>query len=84
MNNCEIIEVDVLSNDEIDLEVMGDKTIDVEVDGSGQAPGRYPPLLEKPSINGVVLIDDKTFEDLGDHTLTNIEIINLFKRVFSD
>jgi hypothetical protein len=42
----------------------------------------YKPLSDKPKINGVTLIDDKSFEDLGDFNLTNMEIQNLFNRVF--
>lgn len=83
MNNCcETIEVDVLGNDEINLDVLEDRSIDIEVDGSSHSPGRYPPLLEKPSVNSIVLLGNKTFEELGDHTLTNIEIKAIFDRVF--
>lgn len=83
MNNCcEIIEVDILGDDEINLDVLADRSIDIEVDGSSQSPGRYPPLLEKPSINDVVLVGNKTFTDLGDHTLTNIEIKSIFDKIF--
>lgn len=83
MNNCcEIIEVDILGDDEINLDVLADRSIDIEVDGSSHSPGRYPPLLEKPSINDVVLVGNKTFTDLGDHTLTNIEIKSMFDKIF--
>ena len=39
----------------------------------------YEKLKNKPSINGVELIKDKSFEDLGDHVLTNFEILELLK-----
>lgn len=39
----------------------------------------YEKLVNKPSINGVELIRDKSFEDLGDHVLTNFEILELMK-----
>ena len=39
----------------------------------------YEKLKNKPSINGVELIKDKSFEDLGDHVLTNFEILELMK-----
>lgn len=39
----------------------------------------YENLLNKPSINGVELVSDKSFEDLGDHVLTNFEILELMK-----
>ena len=39
----------------------------------------YEKLKNKPSINGVELVQDKSFEDLGDHILTNFEILELMK-----
>lgn len=42
----------------------------------------YPSLNHKPQINGVTLIGDKSFEDLGDNPLTNVEIKAIFNRVF--
>ena len=42
----------------------------------------YEELYNKPSINEVELIGNKTFEELGDHLLTNIEIKQIFDRVF--
>ena len=39
----------------------------------------YEKLQNKPSINGVELVQDKSFEDLGDHVLTNFEILELMK-----
>lgn len=44
--------------------------------------GDYNALANKPSINEVVLKGNKTFEDLGDITLSNIEIKQIFDRVF--
>lgn len=42
----------------------------------------YEEITEKPSINGVTLEDDKSFEELGDNSLTNLEILGIFNRVF--
>lgn len=39
----------------------------------------YEKLNNKPKINGVELVQDKSFEDLGDHILTNFEILELMK-----
>ena len=39
----------------------------------------YEKLKNKPSINGVELVQDKSFEELGDHVLTNFEILELMK-----
>ena len=43
----------------------------------GGGTQNYEQLLNKPSIEGEVLIGSKTFEDLHMHVLTNIEIENL-------
>ena len=40
----------------------------------------YEKLKNRPSINGVELVQDKSFEDLGDHILTNFEILELMKK----
>ena len=54
--------------------------------GSAQVieTGDYNNLTNKPSINEVELQGNKTFEELGDHILTNIEIKNIFNRVFKN
>ena len=39
----------------------------------------YETLKNKPSRNGVELVQDKSFEELGDHVLTNFEILELMK-----
>ena len=39
----------------------------------------YEKLHNKPSINGVELVQDKSFEELGDHVLTNFDILELMK-----
>lgn len=42
----------------------------------------YNDLINKPSINEVELVGNKTFEELGDSPLTNAEIRTIFGRVF--
>lgn len=42
----------------------------------------YEELINKPSINGVPLTQNKTFEDLGDHVLSNLEIMAIFNQVW--
>lgn len=44
--------------------------------------GDYNPLSNKPQINDVTLQGNKTFEDLGDHVMTNAEIKAIFDRIF--
>ena len=41
----------------------------------------YENLKNKPSINDVELIGNKSFEDLGDIPLSNIEILNMYNHV---
>ena len=43
----------------------------------------YEALRNKPSINSVELVGDKSFEDLGDSPLTNLEIQEIFDSVFN-
>lgn len=43
----------------------------------------YNPLQNKPKVNGVVLIGDKSFEDLGVETMSNLEIQAIFNKVFN-
>lgn len=42
----------------------------------------YEDLYNKPRINGVMLTGDRSFEDLGEENLTNMEIATIFNRVF--
>ena len=44
--------------------------------------GDYEKLSNHPSINDNELIGNKSFEDLGDHILTNLEIKKLFDKIF--
>lgn len=40
----------------------------------------YESLINKPKINGVTLISDRSFEELGDHALTDGEIEEILKK----
>lgn len=42
----------------------------------------YDELYNKPKINGVTLMGDRSFEDLGENSMTNMEIASIFNRVF--
>lgn len=42
----------------------------------------YSLLTNKPQINDVTLIGNKSFEELGIQTMTNLEIKEIFDRVF--
>lgn len=41
----------------------------------------YEKLINKPKINGVELIQDKSFEELGVSPMTNSEILEILKLV---
>ena len=41
----------------------------------------YEKLVNKPSINGVELVSDKSFEELGVSPMTNSEILEIIKLV---
>ena len=43
----------------------------------------YYKLDNKPSIEGVELIDDKTFEELGLSEVSNIELKEIFNKIFN-
>lgn len=48
--------------------------------GSVGATKDYEQLINKPSINGVTLQGDKSFEDLGVTPLTNMEILEIINK----
>lgn len=43
----------------------------------------YKKLQNKPSVNGVELTGNKTIEDLGEETLTNMEISSAIDKMFN-
>lgn len=65
----------------IDLDIT--KKEQINLNFTDRAIGSYPPLTNKPSINDVILIGNKTFEELGVQTMTNAEIKEVFDKVFS-
>ena len=76
----------VIDEDNKDLDFVmdsDDQSIDFVVDPYvNVATTNYNELINKPQINSVELIGNKSFEELGDHTLSNLEIKNIFNRVF--
>lgn len=60
-----------------------DASLDFEVESFVNiATNNYNELINHPSINEVELIGNKTFEDLGDKVLSNVEIKAIYDRVF--
>lgn len=69
----------------LSLEISSDTEtleLDIQQGSPRSGTGDYNDLINKPSINSVELVGDKTFEDLGDSPLTNVEIQEIFNRVF--
>lgn len=56
--------------------IGGTRTLRAELSGSSRSGGGddYNPLHNKPSINGVTLKGDKTFEELGCEDIKNFRI----------
>ena len=74
------ITMDVVTDEvSIDMNVDSDTdSIEINVADSGfGGTSNYNDLNHKPKINGVELIQDKSFEDLGQKPLTNIQILNI-------
>ncbi|MBQ9021724.1 MAG: hypothetical protein IJ113_06890 [Eggerthellaceae bacterium] len=44
----------------------------------------YEKLVHKPSIEGVELVGDRTLEEFGETPMSNLEIKNIFDRVFKE
>ena len=65
-----------------ELQSTGKVTGELSLPTERAATRDYDLLENKPQIEGVVLQGNKTFGDLGDHTLTNIEIKEIFDRIF--
>lgn len=57
--------------------------ITLQVQRGGGGGNNYNTLTNKPLINGVTLLGDKSFEELGVDTMTNQDILDLFNRVFN-
>lgn len=62
-----IYNFDILVQDEFDISTkfINEYTVDIKIDDGINKYKNYNELFNKPSINGVELIDDKSFEDLG-------------------
>lgn len=89
------LEGDIVSPADIDGEVGSDEVegdveaLPYEVDPTVPSWAKqenkpdyvYQEIGDKPSVNGVMLYQDKSIEDLGVKTMTNQEILDIFNRV---
>ena len=70
MNEELIIE---LKDEDIEIEIEGNETVKTELTND------YRKLINKPKIEGIELVGDRSFENLGMSTITNFELENLLK-----
>lgn len=76
------IKVKFANNQKVDVSFGKTEKLDVSLGKGCCGTSNYEALTNQPQINDVTLIGNKSFEDLGDSTLTNIEIKAIFDRVF--
>lgn len=55
-----------------------------ELGGGSFGTKNYEVLTNKPKINGVELIGNKTPTDLGEHELSALEVINIWNSIFKE
>lgn len=72
-----------LDKEDLDIILDEQNSIDAEIENSDIVPTgtttNYEKLNNKPQIEGVELVDNRSFEDLGMKSLTNSELENLLK-----
>lgn len=69
------IDVEIETEENIDLDVdIHDEQIETDIELETNGTNDYNDLINKPSINGVELVGDKTTEELDILPLTNAEI----------
>ena len=71
----DVLDIEMASEDELSIQLYSEDvfTIDLVV-GGYMYENNYEKLINKPSINGVELINDKSFEDLGRDDIKNKRI----------
>ena len=75
MNETIDIDIEINTDSSIDTDIQtSDGEIDTDIELSAGGTNDYNDLVNKPSIEGVELIGDKTLEELGVEALTPQEI----------
>lgn len=75
MNETIDIDIEINTDSSIDTDIQtSDGEIDTDIEISTGGTNDYNDLVNKPSIEGVELIGDKTLEELGVEALTPQEI----------
>lgn len=70
--------IDVL--DDLQAVDVDQQSVDVDIDVGGYTSLDYRTLANKPSINEVTLVGDKSLEDIGVDRITNQDIWNIVGR----
>ena len=69
------IDIEIDNESSIDTDIQtSDGEIDTDIELSTSGTNDYNDLVNKPSINGIELVGDKTTEELDILPLTNAEI----------
>ena len=80
MNETIDIDIEINTDSSIDTDIQtSDGEIDTDIELSANGTNDYNDLANKPSIEGVELIGDKTLEELGVEALTPQEIDELLR-----
>ena len=75
MNETIDIDIEINTDSSIDTDIQtSDGEIDTDIEVSTGGTNDYNDLINKPSIEGVELVGDKTLEELGVEALTPQEI----------
>lgn len=75
MNETIDIDIEINTDSSIDTDIQtSDGEIDTDIELSTGGTNDYNDLINKPSIEGVELVGDKTLEELGVEALTPQEI----------
>ena len=75
MNETIDIDIEINTDSSIDTDIQtSDGEIDTDIEISTSGTNDYNDLINKPSIEGVELVGDKTLEELGVEALTPQEI----------
>ena len=64
----------------IAAEVQNSGIIGIGVSGGGShGTNDYNALINKPKLNGVTLVDDKSFDDIALHTISTAELLRILR-----
>lgn len=78
MQDVQELNVELQGGDDIQVEMEQEQSLEVKmVEGVPVGIDDYEVLRNKPKVNGVELIGDKSNEDLNMHSITNMELARI-------